>query len=143
MTRASSAKPAAVVIKYVVTAAAVSLAAYLVWALRSLILPACVGGLLAYICRPLVARLERYRIPRGLAVGLLLLMFAFVALASFNSLRAVMPSETGVLELRVRALYALNHLYQTLMGLDPSWTRGNRLYQLAHRDARSVDGSCE
>ena len=45
-----------------------------------------------------------------------------------------MPSETGVLELRVRALYALNHRYRALMGLDPSWTRGNRLYQLAHRD---------
>ena len=134
MTGAASPKPAGVVIKYVFTAAAVVLAAYLVWALRSLILPVSAGGLLAYICRPLVARLERYRIPRGPAVGLLLLMVAFVALASFNSLRAVMPSETGVLELRVRALYALNHLYQTLMGLDPSWTRGNRLYQLAHRD---------
>ena len=134
MTGAASSKPAGVVIKYVVAAATVFLAAYLVWGLRSLIVPASVGGLLAYICRPLVARLERYRIPRGLAVGLLLLMFAFVALASFNSLRAVMPSETGVLDLRVRALYALNHRYQTLMGLDPSWTRGNRLYQLAHRD---------
>jgi predicted PurR-regulated permease PerM len=134
MTGAASPKPAWVVIKYVVTAAAVVLAAYLVWALRSLILPVSAGGLLAYICRPLVARLERYRIPRGPAVGLLLLMFAFVALASFNSLRAVIPSETGVLELRVRVLYALNHLYQTLMELDPSWTRGNRLYQLAHRD---------
>ena len=134
MTIASSAEPAAVVIKYGVTAAAVSLTAYLVWELRSLILPLTVGGLLAYICRPLVARLERYRIPRGPAVGLLLLMFAFVALAGFNSLRAVMPSEPGVLELRVRALYALNHLYQTVMGLDRSWSRGNRLYQLAHRD---------
>ena len=134
MTGAGSAEPAAVVIKYVVTAGAVFLAAYLVWALRSLILPVSMGGLLAYICRPLVARLERYQIPRGPAVGLLLLMFAFVALASFNSLRAVIPSETGVLELRVRAAYALNHLYQTLMGLDPSWTGGNRLYRLAHRN---------
>ena len=134
MTGAGSAEPAAGVIKYVVTAAAVFLAAYLVWGLRSLIVPASVGGLLAYICRPLVARLERYRMPRGLAVGLLLLTFAFVALAGFNSLRAVMPSETGVLDLRVRALYALNNRYQTLMGLDPSWTRGNRLYGFAHRD---------
>jgi predicted PurR-regulated permease PerM len=134
MTGAATPKPAGVVIKYVVTAATVVLAAYLVWAMRSLILPVSVGGLLAYISRPLVARLERYRIPRGPAVGLLLLMFTFVALTSFNSLRAVMPSETGVLELRVRALYALNHLYQTLMGLDPSWTRGNRLYPLVHRD---------
>ena len=134
MTGAGSAEPAAVVIKYIVAVAAVFLAAYLVWGLRSLIVPASVGGLLAYICRPLVARLERYRMPRGLAVGLLLLMFAFVALASFNSLRAVMPSETGVLDLRVRALYALNHRYRALMRLDPSWTRGNQLYQLAHRD---------
>jgi predicted PurR-regulated permease PerM len=134
MTLAASPKPAGIVIKYLVTAAAVLLAGYLVWALRSLILPVSVGGLLAYICRPLVARLERYRIPRGPAVGLLLMMFAVGALASFNSLRSVMPSETGLLELRVRALYALNHLYQTLMGLDPSWTRGNQLYRLAHRD---------
>src|SRR5574342_778632 len=109
MTGAASPKPAGVVIKYVVTAAAVVLAAYLGWALRSLILPVSAGGLLAYICRPLVTRFERYRIPRGLAVGLLLLMVAFAALAGFNSLRAVIPSEIGVLELRVRVLYALNH----------------------------------
>ena len=134
VTRATSATTPGVVLKVVVTAAAVVLAAYLVWALRSLIVPACVGGLLAYICRPLVTRLERYWIPRGLAVALLLLMFASVALGIVNSVRAVMPSETGALELRVRALYALNRHYQTLMGLDPSWTRGNRLYQLAHRE---------
>ena len=59
----------------IVTAAVVVLAASLVWGLRSLIVPVSVGGLLAYICRPLVARLERYWIPRGLGVGLLLLVF--------------------------------------------------------------------
>ena len=134
MTRATSATTPAVVLKVVVTAAAVVLAAYLVWALRSLIVPACVGGLLAYICRPLVTRLERYWLPRGLAVALLLVVFASVALGIVNSVRAVMPTEAGALELRVRALYALNRHYQTLMGLDPSWTRGNRVYQLAHRE---------
>jgi predicted PurR-regulated permease PerM len=134
VTRFAGSSPAGVVLKCVVTAAAVVLAGYLVWGLRSLIVPASVGGLLAYICRPLVARLERCRVPRGLAVGLLLLMFASVALVIANSFRAVMPSETGVLELRVRALYALDHRYQAVMGLDPSWTRGNRLYQLASRD---------
>ena len=134
MTRFAGSSPAGVVLKCVVTAAAVVLAAYLVWGLRSLIVPASVGGLLAYICRPLVARLERCRVPRGLAVGLLLLMFASVALVIANSFRAVMPSETGVLELRVRGLYALNQRYQAVMGLDPSWTRGNRLYQVASRD---------
>ena len=134
MTRAPSPARVGVATKYVVTAAAAILAAYLVWGLRSLTVPAFVGGLLAYICRPLVARLERCRIPRGLAVGLLLLMFGLVALVSLNSVRAAIPSETAMLELRVRALYALNHRYQALMGLDPSWSRGNGLYRLTHRD---------
>jgi predicted PurR-regulated permease PerM len=123
-----------VVIKSVVTLAAVLLAAYLVWGLRGFIIPAFVGGLLAYICRPVVARLERGRIPRGLAVGLLLLMFGAVTLVGLNSVRAAIPSEIEALELRVRALYALHHRYQALMGLDPAWTRGNRLYQLTRRD---------
>ena len=134
MTRFAGSSPEGVVLKCVFTAAAVVLVGYLVWGLRSLIVPASVGGLLAYICRPLVARLERYRVPRGLAVALLLLMFASVALVIVNSVRAVMPSETGALELRVRALYALNHRYQAVMGLDPSWMRGNHLYQVASRD---------
>ena len=134
MTSAPSPTRVGVATKYVVSAAAAILTAYLVWGLRSLIVPAFVGGLLAYICRPLVARLERCRIPRGLAVGLLLLMCAVVTLVGLNSVRAAIPSEAAILELRVRALYALNHRYQALMGLDPSWNRGNGLYRLTHRD---------
>src|SRR5688572_22137302 len=126
--------PAVVVPAYVAAAAAVALAAYLLWALGSLIVPVFVGGLLAYICRPLVGRLERWRIPRGVAIGLLLLVFGVVALVGLNSVRAAVPSEAALLELRVRALYALHQRYQAVMGLDPSWSRGNRFYGLTHRD---------
>jgi predicted PurR-regulated permease PerM len=134
VTATASPTRAGVVIKSAVTLAAVVLATYLVWGLRGFIVPAFVGGLLAYICRPVVARLERGRIPRGLAVGLLLLTFGAVTLVGLNSVRAAIPSELEALELRVRALYALHHRYQALMGLDPSWTRGNGLYRLTHRD---------
>jgi predicted PurR-regulated permease PerM len=134
VTPAVSLKPAGVVLKYVVALAAVVLAAYVGWGLRTLLVPLFVGGLLAYICRPVVARLERAWLPRGLAVGLLLLMFGVVTLVGLNSVRAAIPNEAAALELRVRALYALNHRYHTLMGLDPSWSRGNGLYRLAHRD---------
>ena len=134
MTPGARSPRASVVIRCVVAAAGVGMAVWLIWGLKSLIVPAAVGGLLAYICRPLVAHLERYWIPRGVAVGLLLLMIGLAVLVVVNSVRTVMPSETGALELRVRALYALNHQYQTLMGHDPSWTRGNRLYQLTHRE---------
>ena len=134
MSRVAGTKPAGVGIAWFMTAAVAVVVAYLAWGLRSLIVPAFVGGLLAYICRPLVAGLERCRIPRGLAAGLLLLTFAVLVLVGVNSIRAAMPTEIEALELRVRALHALNHRYQALMGLDTSWTRGNRLYWLAHRD---------
>lgn len=134
MTRARRPMRAAVVTTYAAAAVAAALAAYLVWALRSLIVPVFVGGLLAYICRPLVGRLERWRIPRGVAIGLLLLVFGVVALVGLNSVRAAIPSEAALLELRVRALYALHQRYQALMDLDPSWRHGNRLYGLTHRD---------
>jgi len=134
VTRASGTEPVSAVMAGVVAAAALAVVGCLIWGLRSLILPASVGGLLAYVCRPIVDRLERYGIQRGLAVGVLLLVLGAVALASLSSIRAVMPSQIEALELRVRVLYSLNHRYQSLMGLDPSWTRGNRLYQLLSRD---------
>jgi predicted PurR-regulated permease PerM len=126
------------VITSLAAAAAVALGGYLVWGLRSLIVPMAVGGLLAYIVRPLVARLERLRVPRGLAIGLLLLVFGMAALFIVTRIRAVMPSDTGLLELRSRALYTFNQRYQALMGLDPSLTRGNRIYRWLHGDLDPV-----
>ena len=97
-----------------------------------------VGGLLAYIVRPLVARLERLRVPRGLAIGLLLLAFGLATLFIVTGIRAVMPNDTGMIELRIRALYAFNQRYQALMGLDRSLTRGNRIYQWLRGDLDPV-----
>ena len=110
--------------------------------LRSLIVPVAVGGLLAYICRPVVARLERSRVPRGVAIALLLLMFALARSSAVNSVRAVMPSETEALELRVRALYALNQRYQALMGLDRSGREAIGSTSWCTRSG-PVDGSCQ
>jgi predicted PurR-regulated permease PerM len=126
------------VIPWLAAAAGVALGGYLVWGLRSLIVPGAVGGLLAYIVRPLVARLERFRVPRGVAIGVLLLVFGLAALFLVTGIRAVVPSDTGMLELRIRALYTFNERYQALMGLDRSLTRGNRIYQWLHGDLDPV-----
>jgi predicted PurR-regulated permease PerM len=117
--------------KSAVAATGLLLSAYLLWKLRSLIPPVAVGALAAYICRPLVARLERCRVPRGLAIGLLLLAFVVVALFIVNRVRAVMPAGIGAVELKVRGRYKINEGYKSLMGLDPSLTRGNWIYGLA------------
>jgi len=124
--------PAGTLFKVVVAASGVLLSAYLLWKLRTLIPPVAIGGLAAYICRPLVAHLERYRVPRGLAIGLLLLAFVIVALFIVDRVRTFMPTETQTIELKVRGLYKINEGYKSLMGLDQSPTRGNLLYQLAH-----------
>ncbi len=138
MTRADRSSRAGMVITSLAAAAAVALGGCLVWGLRSLIVPMAVGGLLAYIVRPLVARLERLWVPRGLAIGLLLLVFGLAALVIVTRIRAVMPSDIALLELRSRALYTFNQRYQALMGLDPSLTRGNRIYRWLHGDLDPV-----
>lgn len=120
--------------KSVVAATGLLLAAFLLWALRSLVVPIVVGGLLAYICRPLVAGLERYRVPRALAIAMLLLVFVLVALTVVNRVRAVMPTQTRAIELKIRALYAIDERYKTLMELDSSLTGGNQIYRWLHED---------
>ena len=131
MTSRNDFRSARMLFKSAVAATGLLLSAYLLWKLRSLIPPVAVGGLAAYICRPLVAHLERYLVTRRLAIGLLLLAFVVVALFIVNRVRAVMPTETGAVELKVRGLYNINEGYKSLMGLDPSLTRGNRIYGLA------------
>jgi len=112
-------------------------AAYLIWGLRSLIVPIAVGSLLAYVCYPLVARLERYKLTRGLAIGLLVLGFFSAALVLTIRIRAGVPSEIGTLDFKTRALHKLNERYESLMGLDVS-PRGNRLYQFGRDDLDPV-----
>ena len=89
------------------------LAVYLTWELRGLILPLILSGLLAYVCRPLVTGLERHRVPRGLAIGLLLAGFLLACLVIIVGVQAVIPTENKVIELKVHALYALNEPTRT------------------------------
>ncbi len=69
MTLTDTSSRPGIAFKALVAAAGLALAAYLVWGLRSLIVPVTIGGLLAYVVRPLVTHLERCRVPRGVAIG--------------------------------------------------------------------------
>jgi predicted PurR-regulated permease PerM len=109
------------------------LVAYLLWGIRSLILPVAVGGLLAYICDPVVVGLERYRVNRAVAIGLLLLGFVAAALVTVKVVRSGVPTDIGALDFKTRALHKVNERYRTLMGLDAS-PGGNRLYRFVHDD---------
>ncbi len=130
--------PARMLFKVIVAAASMLLSVYLLWKLRSLIVPVTVGGLMAYICRPLIAHLEHYRIPRSLGMGLLLVFFGLAALFVATRISAIVPSEIKVTELKIHTLYKLNDGYNRLMGLDPSLTKGNRIYRWFHEELDSM-----
>jgi predicted PurR-regulated permease PerM len=121
-------------VQWLAAVAGILLSAALLWGLRSLILPVAAGALLAYICYPIVRGLERFKLTRGLAIGLLLLAFVSAGVFLVNRVRAGIPDDAGVLELRIRALHNVNQRYQALMGLDPSLTKGNRIYRWARND---------
>lgn len=122
-----------IVLKLLGAIAGAILLGFLLWGIRRLLLPVVVGALLAYICSPLVAGFERYRVTRGLAIGLLLLAFLSVALLIAGLVRAGIPTEIRALDFKTRALHKANDRYRNLMGLDAS-PRGNRLYRLVHDD---------
>ena len=138
MTSRNDIGSAGMLVRFGVGVGGLLLSAYLLWKLRSLIVPVVVGGLVAYICRPLVVHLERCRIPRSAAIGLLLVMFVLAVLFIAGRIAAVMPNETAAIELKVRAFYKLNENYRVLMGLDPSLQKGNRFYRLAHEDTEPI-----
>ena len=138
MTPRNDFSPAGMFFKSVVAASGTLVAAYLIWKLRSLIVPVAVSSLTAYICRPLVTRLEHHRVPRGLGIWLLLFVFVLAALFIANQVRSIMPTEIEAIELKVRAIYKINEGYKNLTGLDPSLTRGNWVYRLAHDELDTI-----
>ncbi len=134
MTPRNEVLPAGTLFKIVVAAIGVLLSAYLIWKLSSLIVPVTVSGMMAYVCRPVIAHLEHYRVPRVLAMGLLVIVFVLAVFFVVGRMRTIVPSEIQAIELKIRTLHKLNEGYNRLMGLDPSLTKGNRIYGVSREE---------
>lgn len=93
------------------------IAGYLLWSLQPLILPVVFGLLLAYICLPLIERMQRRGLPKSLSVILLLVVAFFFLFYSFVFIKNQLPDTDEQLRLRVVALYKLNDRYQDFMGI--------------------------
>src|SRR6478672_7038552 len=95
------------------------LGGFLVWKLSGLILPIIVGGLLAFLFRPVKERFRIRWLPHELQV---LCSFAAIGVAlffAFNTLRKHIPDEEQKLEFRVRLQYKLNEKYRQLVAKSP------------------------
>lgn len=85
---------------------------FLVWKLSSLILPIIVGGLLAFVFRPVKERFRIRWLPHELQVLCSFAAIGVVLFFAFNTLRKHIPDEEQKVEFKVRLTYKLNEKYR-------------------------------
>src|SRR6187549_1172019 len=88
---------------------------FLVWKLSSLILPIIVGGLLAFVFRPVKERFKIRWLPHEVQVLCSFAAIGLVLFFAFNTLRKHIPDEEQKLEFKVRLKYKLNEKYRELV----------------------------
>jgi len=93
---------------------------FLIWKLSILILPIIVGGLLAFVFRPVKDRFRIRWLPHELQVLCSFAAIGVVLFFAFNTFRKHIPDEEQKLEFKVRLQYKLNERYQQLVAKSPA-----------------------
>ena len=105
----------------------------LIWKLSSLILPIVVGGLLAFVFRPVKERFRIRWLPHEVQVLCSFAAIGLVLFFAFNTLRKHIPDEEQKLEFKVRLKYKLNEKYQQLIA-KPAEEKSNALAPLIEKE---------
>src|SRR5207237_9755404 len=92
---------------------------FLIWKLSILILPIIVGGLLAFVFRPVKDRFRIRWLPHELQVLCSFAAIGVVLFFAFNTFRKHIPDEEQKLEFKVRLQYKLNERYRQLVAKSP------------------------
>ncbi|MDZ4677374.1 MAG: AI-2E family transporter [Oligoflexia bacterium] len=112
----------------------VSIAAFLVWSLRPLILPIILGVLFAYLFKPLKTAFKYRWLPNGIRVVLVFSILTGGILMSVKFVKDNIPNDKEKLEIIVRMKYKFNEKFEKMMNIDPATGQGNALYNLISRD---------
>lgn len=107
-----------------------TLTLYLLWALRSLLLPLIIGLLLAYIVKPILNKFRYAWLPEGLRVLMLLSLIITSLVYLSRLIKDNIPKEKDQLILQVRMKYKVNERFVSIMGIDQKTGKGNFFYQL-------------
>src|SRR5215467_8385470 len=102
---------------------------FLIWKLSSLILPTIVGGLLAFVFRPVKDRFRIRWLPHEVQVLCSFAAIGLVLFFAFNTLRKHIPDEEQKLEFKVRLKYKLNEKYRELVA-QPAKEKSNAVAPL-------------
>jgi predicted PurR-regulated permease PerM len=106
---------------------------FLIWKLRSLILPIIVGALLAFVFRPVKDRFKMRWLPHEVQVLCSFAAIGLVLFFAFNTLRKHIPDEEQKLEFKVRLKYKLNEKYRQLIAM-PSEKKSNPVAPLIQHE---------
>ncbi len=106
---------------------------FLIWKLSSLILPIIVGGLLAFVFRPVKERFKIRWLPHEVQVLCSFAAIGLVLFFAFNTLRKHIPDEEQKLEFKVRLKYKLNEKYQQLVA-KPAKEKSNAVARLIEKE---------
>ena len=98
---------------------ALILGGFLIWKLSILILPIIVGGLLAFVFRPVKDRFRSRWLPHEVQVLCSFATIGVVLFFAFNTFRKHIPDEKQKLEFKVRLKYKLNDRYRQLVAKSP------------------------
>src|ERR1044071_3185086 len=101
------------------SALALIVGGFLIWKLSSLILPIIVGGLLAFVFRPVKESFKIRWLPHEVQVLCSFAAIGLVLFFAFNTLRKHIPDEEQKLEFKVRLKYKLNEKYRQLVVKSP------------------------
>jgi predicted PurR-regulated permease PerM len=108
-------------------------AGFLIWKLSSLILPIIVGGLLAFVFRPVKERFKIRWLPHEVQVLCSFAAIGLVLFFAFNTLRKHIPDEEQKLEFKVRLKYKLNEKYRQLVA-KPAEEKSNAVAPLIEKE---------
>src|SRR5262249_36781998 len=106
---------------------------FLLWKLRSLILPIIVGALLAFVFRPVKERFKTRWLPHEVQVLCSFAAIGLVLFFAFNTLRKHIPDERQKVEFKVRLKYKLNEKYRQLVA-KPAEKKSNALAPLIEKE---------
>ena len=113
------------IIYVIATLIVLSLTVFLIFSLRSLILPTIIGILAAYIFAPGVDFFKKIGMPRWTAILILFGIFFLSIIVLVKQVSSIVPDEKGKLVLRVRIQYKLNEKYRDYMGIGSNAKKGN------------------
>src|SRR5438094_5559715 len=106
---------------------------FLLWKLSGLILPIIVGGLLAFVFRPVKERFKMRWLPHEVQVLCSFAAIGLVLFFAFNTLRKHIPDEEQKLEFKVRLKYKLNEKYRQLVA-KPAEEKSNPVAPLVQKE---------